>query len=94
MDKELSKAAEAALRGIIDPETGRDIVAMGLIYDIALQEGRARITMTTTTPGCPLAELLRQGAEAAVAAVPGIAGAEVHLTWEPRWTPDRMDPAA
>lgn len=98
MTNALHQAVEAALRGIIDPETGRDLIAMGLIYDIRVENGRegaiARITMTTTTPGCPLAEMLRLGAEAAVAGVPGIATAEVRLTWEPRWTPDRLTPAA
>lgn len=104
MSDTLHQAVEAALRGIIDPETGRDLIAMGLIYDIRVEVGgvedggaegtTARITMTTTTPGCPLAEMLRLGAEAAVTEVPGIAVAEVRLTWEPRWTPDRMASAA
>lgn len=99
MSDTLHQAVEAALRGIIDPETGRDLIAMGLIYDIWVEDGgaegaTARITMTTTTPGCPLAEMLRLGAEAAVAEVPGIAVAQVRLTWEPRWTPDRMASAA
>lgn len=94
MTAPLRQAVEAALRGIVDPETGRDLVAMGLIYDIVVQDGLARVTMTTTTPGCPMAELLRQGAEVAVGGVPGVAAAEVRLTWEPRWTPDRMAPAA
>ncbi len=85
-------AVTAALRRVIDPETGRDLIAMGLVYDLALADGVARITMTTTTRGCPLSEVLRAGAEAAVAAVPGITAARVVLSWDPPWTPDRMAP--
>lgn len=79
-----------ALARIIDPETGRDLVAMGLIYGIEVAADRVQVTMTTTTRGCPLTEMLKQGVEAAVAALPGVARAEVTLTWEPPWTPDRM----
>ena len=48
--------------------------------------------MTTTTRGCPLTEMLRLGVEAALLAIPGISAAEVSLTWDPPWTPDRMEP--
>lgn len=87
-------AVTAALRGIIDPETGRDLVAMGLIYGVEVADGAARVTMTTTTRGCPLSEFLRMGAQASVAALPGITRAEVRLTWDPPWTPDRMERGA
>lgn len=79
-----------ALRQVVDPETGCDLVAMGLIYDVSVEGDRAQVTMTTTTRGCPLSEMLREGAEAAVLAAPGVAGAAVTLTWEPPWTPDRI----
>ncbi|MBV0892361.1 metal-sulfur cluster assembly factor [Paracoccus sp. Z118] len=79
-----------ALSGIIDPETGHDLVAMGLIRSVEIEGARARVTMTTTIRGCPMAEMLRLGAEAAVASVPGITDAEVTLEWEPPWTPDRI----
>lgn len=82
----------AALASIVDPETGRDLVAMGMIYDIAVEGDTARVTMTTTVRGCPLSGLLRTGAETAVAAVPGIAKVEITMTWDPPWTPDRMQP--
>lgn len=87
----LHGAVAAALRQVIDPETGHDLVAMGLIYDIDVRDGVATVVMTTTTRGCPLSEMLRQGAEAAVLAVPGVTRAAVSLTWEPAWTPDRIE---
>lgn len=79
-----------ALREVIDPETGLDLVSMGMIYDIEIDGDIARIAMTTTTPGCPMSEMLRSGVEAAVSALPDIARAEVRLTWDPPWTPERM----
>ena len=87
----LRAAALAALRGVADPETGRDLVAMGLIYGVAVQDGAVCVTMTATTRGCPLSETLRQGAEAAVAALPGVTKARATLTWDPPWTPDRIE---
>lgn len=90
MADDLLKAVTEALQAVIDPETGRDLVTMGLIYDIVVVKAVARVAMTTTTRGCPLSEMLRLGAEAAVAAVPGIARAEVRLTWDPPWTSDRV----
>ena len=87
----MTDALHQALRGVCDPETGRDLIAMGMIYDCRVTDGTARVTMTTTTRGCPLTEMLRMGVEAAALAVPGIAAAEVTLTWDPPWTPDRME---
>lgn len=81
------------LREVLDPETGRDLVAMGMIYAIAEEAGHVTIDMTTTTRGCPLTEMLRQGVEAAVSRLDGVHGVEVRLTWDPPWTPDRMEPA-
>lgn len=81
------------LRTVLDPETGRDLVAMGMIYGIqADDEGHVRVDMTTTTRGCPLADFLRQGVEAALQTVEGVASVDVRLVWEPPWTPDRMAP--
>ncbi|WP_230312586.1 metal-sulfur cluster assembly factor, partial [Paracoccus lichenicola] len=92
--EDLRAAVLAALRGVVDPETGRDLVAMGLVYDVAVQDGSAAVTLTTTTRGCPLSEMLRAGAEAAVAAVSGVTRASVALTWDPPWTPDRIEAGA
>ncbi|WP_017999259.1 metal-sulfur cluster assembly factor [Paracoccus sp. N5] len=83
-----------ALRGVLDPETGRDLIAMGMIYDLRQQAGTVHVTMTTTTRGCPLTDMLRMGVQAALLSVPGIAAVEVTLTWEPPWSPDRMEPPA
>lgn len=81
------------LRTVLDPETGRDLIAMGMIYGIEIQDGHVRVDMTTTTRGCPLADFLRLGVETALRSVEGVGSVDVRLVWEPAWTPDRMAPA-
>jgi metal-sulfur cluster biosynthetic enzyme len=83
-----------ALQGVIDPELGYNIVDLGLVYDIEVEDGRARILLTTTTPGCPATDYIRQAVEDCAAAVPGIAYLEVTMTWLPAWSPDRMSDEA
>jgi metal-sulfur cluster biosynthetic enzyme len=92
---ELVARIKDALRRVIDPELGCNIVDLGLIYDIAIEEGGvARVKMTTTTLGCPATSYLVEGAEDCVCAVPGVEFAKVELTLEPPWTPQMMSPEA
>ncbi len=87
----LIEAIRKALRMIIDPEIGRNIVDLGLIYEIAVEEGGiARIAMTTTTRGCPASDYLKEAVGNCVWYVPGVEYAEVRLTYEPPWTPEMM----
>ncbi len=84
-----------ALREVIDPELGYNIVDLGLIYAVAVDEsGRVRVTMTTTTAGCPATNYLRQGASDRVSSVPEVKFVKVDLTYEPHWTPEMMTPEA
>lgn len=81
-----------ALRVIIDPEIGRSIIDMGLIYSVSILDGGiAEISMTTTSRGCPATTYLREAVADCAWNVPGIEYAEVLLTYEPPWTPDMMD---
>ena len=81
-----------ALRVIIDPEIGKNIVDLGLVYDISVERGGVvRVSMTTTTRFCPASDFLREAVEVCVASLPGVTEAEVQLTYEPPWTPDRME---
>ncbi|HVV92125.1 MAG TPA: NifU N-terminal domain-containing protein [Hyphomicrobiales bacterium] len=93
-DGALAAVIRDALRRVIDPELGYNIVDLGLVYDVAVAGGRARVTMTTTTPGCPATAYLRQGAGDCAANVEGVAAAEVALTYDPRWSPEMMSPEA
>ena len=92
---ELGRRIEDALRLVIDPELGCNIVDLGLVYVIGVNDGGdARILMTTTTRGCPASSFLKDGARQAAAGVPGVTSAEVTLTYDPAWTPDMMKASA
>ena len=80
-----------ALRSVYDPELGMDVVALGLIYNVFVQDdGSVQVDMTLTTPGCPVAESLPEDAAAAVSDALGGAEVDVEVVWDPPWTPDRM----
>jgi metal-sulfur cluster biosynthetic enzyme len=79
-----------ALRRVIDPELGYNIVDLGLVYDVEAQDGAVSVVMTTTTPGCPATGYLQQGAGDAVGDLPGVEHVDVVLTYEPRWAPEMM----
>lgn len=83
-----------ALRSVIDPELGVNLVDLGLIYDVAVTDGIAYVTITTTTPACPIGSFLEDQVRWAVLRLPGILGVEVVLVHEPRWTPAMMSDAA
>lgn len=88
---DLQASVVDALKSIYDPEIPVDIYELGLIYDVAISEdGDAVVTMTLTTPHCPVAESLPQEVELRVLSVPGIRDAEVKLVWEPPWDPSKM----
>lgn len=93
--EQLAAQIENALRLVIDPELGCNIVDLGLVYVVAVGEhGDARLLMTTTTRGCPASEFLKEGACQAAGSVPGVASVEVTLTYDPPWGPEMMTPAA
>jgi FeS assembly SUF system protein len=80
-----------ALKSVYDPEIPVDIYELGLIYDVDISEdGDAVITMTLTTPHCPVAESLPNEVELRVLSVPGIRDAVVNLVWDPPWDPSKM----
>jgi metal-sulfur cluster biosynthetic enzyme len=84
-----------ALRVVIDPELGYNIVDLGLVYSIKAAEGGVvDIVMTTTTRGCPATGFLKDGARDGAWAVPGVEFVDVTLTYEPHWTPEMMTDAA
>jgi FeS assembly SUF system protein len=83
------------LKTVYDPEIPVDIYELGLIYDVDISEdGDATISMTLTTPHCPVAESLPQEVELRVLSVPGIRDAVVNLVWDPPWDPSKMSDEA
>ncbi len=92
---DLQAAVIEALREIYDPEIPVNIYDLGLIYGVEVDENAdATITMTLTTPHCPVAETMPGEVELRVTSVPGIRDAEVVLVWEPAWGPHKMSDEA
>ena len=81
-----------ALRKVKDPELNLNIVDLGLIYDIAVDEADVQIDMTLTSPGCPAGPEIMNDVERVVKAMPGVANLTVNLVWQPFWSPDRIEP--
>ena len=89
------EAVRAALRSVDDPEVGMSIVELGLVYRIDVAPQAVHVTMTMTTPACPMGGLILDQARDAVGALlPDGAEVDIRLVWEPPWTPDMMSPSA
>ena len=94
-NEDLKQSVIDALKSVYDPEIPVDIYELGLIYDIDISEdGDAVVTMTLTTPHCPVAESLPNEVELRVLSVPGIRDAVVNLVWTPPWDPSKMSDEA
>jgi metal-sulfur cluster biosynthetic enzyme len=88
-------AIRDALRVVVDPEVGLNIVDLGLVYSIEVGTQRVAVRMTMTTPACPVADTLVESARDAVrAAAPGVPDVEVELVWDPPWNPGMMSEIA
>ena len=90
------EAALQALRGVIDPEVGVNIVDLGLVYDVDVnvEDRRVHVRMTMTSPACPLGEQILSDAEQRLQTIDGIDDVQVELVWDPPWGPERMAPPA
>lgn len=76
-----------ALRQVLDPEIGMNIVDLGLIYDVKITGCEVRVAMTLTSAGCPMGESIRSGAEIALLNLEGVEEARVELVFDPPWHP-------
>lgn len=89
------EAIRDALRAVIDPEIGLDIITLGMVYEVSSNaEGKVWVEMTLTSRGCPLGPHIINGVQSAVKTLEGVTDVEVELVWEPAWSPDLIDPAA
>lgn len=85
----------AALRQVLDPELGVNIVDLGLVYSAEMEDGHVNVAMTLTTPGCPLIGPIKDMAERAIwQQVPGVESVDIQIVWSPRWRPAMMSEAA
>jgi metal-sulfur cluster biosynthetic enzyme len=81
-----------ALRKVKDPELNLNIVDLGLVYDVAVDDADVQVNMTLTSPGCPAGPQIMGDVERAVKALPGVNAVNINLVWEPFWTPDKIEP--
>lgn len=83
---------QQALRQVIDPELGLNIVELGLVYDIEVEGGDVEVQMTLTSPGCPAGPQIMDDVQRSLKMLAGVKSVNVELVWEPYWTPERIDP--
>lgn len=84
-----------ALRTVIDPEAGMNIVELGLVYRLEIEGGQAHVDLTLTSPTCPMGDMILEEAREALAAVlPESVALDLQLVWEPPWGPERMSDRA
>lgn len=82
-----------ALKGVYDPELNINVVDLGLIYNVEVtEENDVEVTMTLTTPGCPLHDSITTGVRYSVHGIEETRNVDVNLVWEPAWSPEKMTP--
>jgi metal-sulfur cluster biosynthetic enzyme len=79
-----------ALRQVEDPELGMDIVDLGLLYDVAVDGPRVKVTYSLTSMGCPAGPLIEQDIARVVQEMPDVEAVDMELTFDPPWTPEKM----
>jgi metal-sulfur cluster biosynthetic enzyme len=79
-----------ALRQVEDPELGMDIVELGLLYDVEVDDKTVKVTHSLTSMGCPAGPMIQEDINRVAREVPGVEDVAIELTWDPPWTPERM----
>ena len=87
-------ALAEGLRTVIDPEVGLNIVDLGLIYDLQIDDGTALVLLTMTTPACPMSSYIKQQVGGVLQRTPGLRRGVVELVWDPPWSPQMIAPDA
>ena len=91
MDKDVKESLMGALEQVIDPELGIDIVNLGLVYGVDMDDtGVTEVKMTLTSMGCPLAPVIVDQVKATLADIPEVKEVDVNIVWSPPWTRDNM----
>ena len=86
-------SVRAALRKVKDPELNLNIIDLGLVYTITVDEGnKVIVDMSLTSPGCPAGPQIMTDVERTIQAMPGVGKIVINLVWEPYWTPERIEP--
>ena len=83
-----------SLKNVIDPELGINIVDLGLVYDVAVEDGTLRVEYTLTTMGCPIGPLIESQMQQTISGIEGVDDFEAEMVFTPPWTPDKMSEEA
>lgn len=83
-----------ALKNCYDPEIPVNIVDLGLVYDVKVNEGEVFVKMTLTAKGCPAHSFISENVKREVQKIPGVKSTQVEVVWEPPWSPEKMSEAA
>jgi metal-sulfur cluster biosynthetic enzyme len=81
-----------ALRTVKDPELNLSIIDLGLVYDVAVEDGAVHIRMTLTSPGCPAGPQIMNDIHQTLRPLEGVKDVDIEIVWEPYWTPEQIDP--
>ena len=91
MSQEMKDSMMGAIENVIDPELGIDIVNLGLIYDVELdEEGTSKVTMTLTSMGCPMGPQIVSNIKQELMELPEVKDVDVNIVWNPPWSKDNM----
>ena len=94
LDELTSERVLEALKAVVDPELGINIVDLGLVYEVEVDDGHVDITYSLTTMGCPIGPLIEAQMNAVLAGLPGFKDAESEMVFRPPWTPEMMSDEA
>ncbi|HEY6854110.1 MAG TPA: metal-sulfur cluster assembly factor [Gemmatimonadales bacterium] len=87
-----AEGIRAALRQVKDPELDLNIIDLGLVYDVEVDQGEVRVKMTLTSPGCPAGPQIVHDADRTIKTLAGVKDVDIEIVWEPYWSPEKMDP--
>ena len=87
-----AEGVRAALRQVKDPELDLNIIDLGLVYDVEVDQGEVRVKMTLTSPGCPAGPQIVHDADRTIKTLAGVTDVDIEIVWEPYWSPEKMDP--
>lgn len=90
MNQVTAETVQEALKDVIDPELGYNVVDLGLVYGITVDGSKVDIVMTMTTPGCPATNYIKEGAHERVLSIKGVEDVNVNVVWSPPWDPSMM----
>ena len=85
-------AVRQTLRTVKDPELNLNIIDLGLVYDVDVEDGNVHIQMTLTSPGCPAGPQIMNDIHKTLGAMDGVQDVDIEIVWEPYWTPEKIEP--